>query len=217
MLSNAKRDDHVVVISLDRIDDSFLAAALFLDNMFRRGVTVHVLNIEGGRFDAGCERARLAIATILASAQAERQMLGVRVRTAFAGMKADGRRATRHAPYGTRWEKRKGGGGKCYAVQNQRADGPRKGGGATQPGPFHRPDPAASRIRIQGPQPQRQGVRVRRSPEDVHASRRGAGRRYSPGDGLSLTDPSNDSRSFNGRKSGILHGGGYRRSSNVRV
>ena len=109
---NLRRGDHVILARLDRLADSFHEAALTLNNWHTWGFTVHLLDLPGGRLDAGSQHSRLVIAAVLSFATAERRMIGIRVRESFAGLATEGRRRSRHAPIGFRWKKR---GGKTYA------------------------------------------------------------------------------------------------------
>jgi DNA invertase Pin-like site-specific DNA recombinase len=114
LTQDLQRGDHLIAARLDRLADSFFEAVLTLDAWYRRGVTVHLLDVPGGRLDAGSPHTVRLIEALNSFAWAGRRMIGIRVRESFAHLKKEGRRCSRHAPYGFRWERR---GGKTFHVE----------------------------------------------------------------------------------------------------
>jgi DNA invertase Pin-like site-specific DNA recombinase len=108
-----RRGDHVVLARLDRLADSFLEAAFTLDDWARRGIVTHVLDIPGCCLDPGNPETRTLIELTVAFARYWREMIGTSVKESFVRMKRVGRRCSRFAPYGYRWERR---GKKTFAV-----------------------------------------------------------------------------------------------------
>jgi DNA invertase Pin-like site-specific DNA recombinase len=113
LTQDLRKGDHVITGRLDRLADSLVEAVFVLDSWYRRGVTTHLLDVPGGRLDADSPHTSRLIEALNSFAGAGRRMIGIRIRETFAGLKAEGRRRSRHAPYGFKWQKR---GGKTYMV-----------------------------------------------------------------------------------------------------
>jgi DNA invertase Pin-like site-specific DNA recombinase len=109
----AKRGDRIVVPSLDRIADNFLEAARTLDGWARRGITVHILH-PMCRFDPNDPGCRAFVTMVVEFAEAGVRMMGIRGRATAEELRVQGRRRSRHAPFGHRFVECNG---KCYLAE----------------------------------------------------------------------------------------------------
>jgi DNA invertase Pin-like site-specific DNA recombinase len=103
----AKRGDHIIVPTLDRIADSLVEAARALDGWARRGITVHLLHPRC-RFDPDDPGCRAFITMVGEFAEAGVRMMGIRARATAEELRVQGRRRSRHAPFGHKFVKRAG-------------------------------------------------------------------------------------------------------------
>jgi DNA invertase Pin-like site-specific DNA recombinase len=117
LLIRLKRGDRVIVARLDRLANSFIGFAHLLKAWDNRGIILHLCDLPAGSdtLDPSNPLSRRLVHLLCAFADRERQMLGERTRESFAQLKAEGRRRSRFAPFGFRWERR---GGKTYMVPN---------------------------------------------------------------------------------------------------
>ncbi len=100
-----RRGDHIVVGSVDRLARSFLEFAQILDTWIKRGVIIHVLD-QGYVLDPSTSHARALARLVVSFADSESRMAAQRTRKALAETKAAGRRHTRIAPFGYKWQRR---------------------------------------------------------------------------------------------------------------
>jgi putative DNA-invertase from lambdoid prophage Rac len=95
-----RRGDHVVVARLDRLSRSFADFAVVIQTWSRMGVIVHICDMPGGVLDPSNPMGQLLVHILVAFAQYERQLMRIRIIEGKAAMKAVGRKAGSHAPYG---------------------------------------------------------------------------------------------------------------------
>ncbi len=107
LVKDIRRGDHVVVARIDRLADSPVACALALDNWCRQGVLVHLVDVKVvlNPSDPGAQK---LVEMLVRLVQAGQRLIGVRGREKLADLKCEGRRYSRHAPFGSRFQTRKG-------------------------------------------------------------------------------------------------------------
>jgi DNA invertase Pin-like site-specific DNA recombinase len=97
--------DSVIVAHTDRLAHSFSAFARLLDDLTKRGVTLHLLDL-GCSLSSTNPQANTLVKLITALAKCGRGMNAQKTRTALQRRKAEGKRFTRIAPYGFAWRRR---------------------------------------------------------------------------------------------------------------
>jgi putative DNA-invertase from lambdoid prophage Rac len=106
LMAEARPGDILIVAKLDRLARSFIDFVNILSSLEKRGVFLHIVDIPGGVFDPSNPLGTLLIYILGAFAQYERQMISTRTKEGLHAVRASGRRFTRHAPYGMKWEER---------------------------------------------------------------------------------------------------------------
>jgi putative DNA-invertase from lambdoid prophage Rac len=106
LMAEARPGDIVIVARLDRLARSFINFVQILESFERRGVFLHICDIPGGVFDPSNPMGKLLIHILGAFAEYERQLISTRTKEGLFAVKASGKRHTRHAPYGMKWEHR---------------------------------------------------------------------------------------------------------------
>ena len=106
LLTALGKGDHVVVAGIHRMFVSFTEFGETLGRWAALGVVLHLCNVPQCPLDPENAFSRLMIQFILTFAGQKRHSLSIQNRQALARLKAEGRRCSRHAPYGFRWEKR---------------------------------------------------------------------------------------------------------------
>jgi DNA invertase Pin-like site-specific DNA recombinase len=104
LYTTAERADHIVVAKVDRLGGSFAEVARVLDNLTKRGVVLHVLDMDCV-IDHANPHAESLVKFIVAVSKLGRQMIAKRTKQALAGRKAEGRRFARFAPWGFKWQR----------------------------------------------------------------------------------------------------------------
>ena len=85
---------------------SFLELTKALDGWRKQGVTVHLCDVLVGPLDPGSTLSGLVIATLVAFSASQRRRIAMRCKSVSDHLEAEGRRNTRFAPFGSRWERR---------------------------------------------------------------------------------------------------------------
>lgn len=106
LMTRVVKGDTVVVAHLDRLTRSFFGFAKILESFEKLGVVLFVCDFPGGHFDPKHALSRVLMHILISFADYEHAMIKQRTREGLAALKAQGKRATRHAPFGFRWEKR---------------------------------------------------------------------------------------------------------------
>ena len=95
----------LVVLKLDRLSRSTRDVLDLVDRSDRKGWKVHSID---ERLDTGSAAGRFVVTVLGALAQMEREQIGERTRVALAEKRRQGKRISRHAPFGFRHEDRDG-------------------------------------------------------------------------------------------------------------
>jgi DNA invertase Pin-like site-specific DNA recombinase len=106
LMVTLRRGDHVVVAQLAALASSFLGFARILEQWAKQGVVVHLCQVPRGVFDPANEYCEILIQVLVTFAQHQRRLVGLRTRQGLAVVKSEGRRHSRIAPYGFKWERR---------------------------------------------------------------------------------------------------------------
>jgi putative DNA-invertase from lambdoid prophage Rac len=106
LMAEVRPGDIVIVARLDRLARSFINFVSILESFERRGVYLHIVDIPGGVFDPSNPMGKLLIHILGAFAEYERQLISTRTKEGLHAVKASGKRHTRHAPAGMKWEER---------------------------------------------------------------------------------------------------------------
>jgi DNA invertase Pin-like site-specific DNA recombinase len=106
LFNQMQKGDVIIVAKLDRLSRSMIDFAHTLDTIEKRGVILHICDIPGGVFDPTNPISRLLISILVAFAEYERRLIGIRTSQGLQQIKASGRRHARHAPFGCMWERR---------------------------------------------------------------------------------------------------------------
>jgi DNA invertase Pin-like site-specific DNA recombinase len=106
LFNQMQRGDVIIVAKLDRLSRSMIDFAHTLDTIEKRGVILHICDIPGGVFDPTNPISRLLISILVAFAEYERRLIGMRTSQGLQQIKASGRRHARHTPFGMKWERR---------------------------------------------------------------------------------------------------------------
>jgi DNA invertase Pin-like site-specific DNA recombinase len=105
LMVTLRRGDHVVVAQLHGLACSFLGFGRILKQWAKQGVVVHLLDVPGGVFDPAIPYCELLIGILVTFAEHQQRLIGLRTKQGLAAVKAEGRRHSRIAPYGFRWER----------------------------------------------------------------------------------------------------------------
>jgi DNA invertase Pin-like site-specific DNA recombinase len=106
LLPNLRKGDHVVVARSDLMCRSFIEFVRTLDGWAELGVAVHLCDVPIGPLDPESTPVRLVIDFLVSFNGSESRRIATRCRQVADSLKAEGRRYTRFAPFGFRWEKR---------------------------------------------------------------------------------------------------------------
>ncbi len=107
--------DHVVVARIGGLAGSFFAFVSILQAWFMQGVTTHILDNPPVCLDANSPLSRAVLEALIAFTRASCRRIGTRARVAFFHLRQEGRRCSRHPPFGFRWVKRRD--GKTYLAR----------------------------------------------------------------------------------------------------
>jgi DNA invertase Pin-like site-specific DNA recombinase len=103
----AKREgDHVVVVRSHLMFRSFADLSRNLGEWAKLGVVVHLCDIPVGPFDPESTVYRIVLDFLALFSESRSRRTAARCRRVFGSLKAEGRRNTRFAPFGFKWEKR---------------------------------------------------------------------------------------------------------------
>jgi DNA invertase Pin-like site-specific DNA recombinase len=105
LFNQMQKGDVIIVAKLDRLSRSMIDFAHTLDTIEKRGVILHVCDIPGGVFDPTNPISRLLISILVAFAEYERRLIGIRTSQGLQQINASGRRHARHAPFGMKWQR----------------------------------------------------------------------------------------------------------------
>jgi DNA invertase Pin-like site-specific DNA recombinase len=99
-----RRNDHLVVTAVDRLDGSIHGFAQIVKCLAARGVAIHILELECV-LDPESPGANKLIRLIVNLAESHRSMMAERTRKALAERRAKGERYARNAPFGFAWRR----------------------------------------------------------------------------------------------------------------
>jgi DNA invertase Pin-like site-specific DNA recombinase len=105
MLKVLQKGDHIIVAKLDRMSRSFINFAQILDQLERRGITLHIVDLNGV-LDPTNPQSMLTVHILVAMAEFERRMISIRTKEGFGAMKAEGASLGHQPRYGKRWVKK---------------------------------------------------------------------------------------------------------------
>ena len=106
LLANLREGDHVVVARADLMFRSFSELTRTLDDWLRRGVTAHLCDLPVGPLDPDSAVTRHVIDLLVLFNASKSRRIGTRCKVVSDRLEAEGRRNTRFAPFGSRWERR---------------------------------------------------------------------------------------------------------------
>jgi DNA invertase Pin-like site-specific DNA recombinase len=113
LLRGLRKGDHLVAARMDGMFRSFIEFGKALDAWAKLGVVVHFCDVPAGPLDPEDPLTRHMIDLIVLLNASRSRRIAARCRAVSDRLKAQGRRNSRHAPYGSRWERR---GGLSYQV-----------------------------------------------------------------------------------------------------
>jgi DNA invertase Pin-like site-specific DNA recombinase len=100
-----RKGDHVVVARFDRLGQTLGGFATLAYQLLMRGVGVHALDLPGEAFLPGDASSVRALRVIVDGIEADRRNTSTKIAASMACARTEGRRYTRHAPYGYRWQR----------------------------------------------------------------------------------------------------------------
>lgn len=106
LVRELRKGDHLVVARADLMFHSFVDLSRSLGARAEQGVIVHLCDSPVGPLDPESAPARLAIGLLAVFSGSVRRRASTRCRQVSDSLKSQGRRNTRFAPYGSRWERR---------------------------------------------------------------------------------------------------------------
>jgi DNA invertase Pin-like site-specific DNA recombinase len=105
-LVDVRKGDNVVLARIDALSRSLAGFGRALDLLGNMGVTVHLCEIPGCVLDPTSASRRLLVEVLKRYVERERRMTSLLNREVAARLGAEGRRRSRFAPYGFKWERR---------------------------------------------------------------------------------------------------------------
>jgi DNA invertase Pin-like site-specific DNA recombinase len=109
------KGDHIVVARLHRLCNSLYSLSRLLDHFGKLGVTLHSADLPRGSLDPGEPLGQFMVPVLARFAEIKRRDLSIRNTTTAAALKVEGRRCSRHAPFGWYYAQRAG---RVVAVSN---------------------------------------------------------------------------------------------------
>ena len=106
LVAKLRDGDHVVAAKADLMFRSFNELTRTIDDWLRRGVTVHLCDLPVGPLDPDSVVTRHVIDLLVLFNASKSRRIGTRCKVVSNRLQAEGRRNTRFAPYGSRWERR---------------------------------------------------------------------------------------------------------------
>ncbi len=106
LLLNLRKGDHLVVARADLLARSFAELSRTLGAWAGRGVVVHLCDLPVGPMDPQSPAYRHVIDLLVMLSDSRSRRSSQRCREVSYDLKVQGRRNTRFAPYGSRWEER---------------------------------------------------------------------------------------------------------------
>jgi DNA invertase Pin-like site-specific DNA recombinase len=106
LLLDLRKGDHLVMARADLMFRSFIEFVRTLDGWARQGVVVHLCDVPVGPLDPEDDLCRCAIDLLVLLYASVSRRIATRCKAVSGSLRAEGRRNTRFAPYGFKWEKR---------------------------------------------------------------------------------------------------------------
>jgi DNA invertase Pin-like site-specific DNA recombinase len=113
LMRGLRKGDHIVAARMSGMFRSFIEFGKTLDAWARLGVVRHLCDVPAGPLDPEDPLTRHLIDLLVLFNASRSRRIAARCRAVSDRLKAEGRRNSRYAPYGSRWEKR---GGLSYQV-----------------------------------------------------------------------------------------------------